>query len=105
LIVRQEIFAYVNHARIRSCNQPVLSKEGKVSGYRKQFEPLMKLEFTNDRLWVRCATHCASPPLWTCWFTWHSFIVSTSQFMPGLYITSMIQTNIFNKKYIMEFKF
>jgi len=30
--VKQAMFAYVNHARIRSCNQPVLSNEGKVKG-------------------------------------------------------------------------
>ena len=29
-IVEQVMFAYVNHARIRSWNQPVLSNEGKV---------------------------------------------------------------------------
>jgi len=29
--VKQAIFAYVNHARIRSWNQPVLSNEDKVS--------------------------------------------------------------------------
>jgi len=30
-IVKQSMFVYVNHARIRSWNQPVLSNEGKVS--------------------------------------------------------------------------
>jgi len=29
-IVKRELFANVNHARIRSCSQPVLSNEGKV---------------------------------------------------------------------------
>jgi len=37
--------AYVNHARIRSWNQPVLSNEGKVSCSRKQ----RGLELTTDR--------------------------------------------------------
>jgi len=39
--VKQAIFAYVNHARIRSWNQPVLSNEGKVCCSRKQREPVM----------------------------------------------------------------
>ena len=39
-------FAYVNYARIRSWNQPVLSNEGRVSWLRKQREPLMGLELT-----------------------------------------------------------
>ena len=38
-IVKQENLAYVNHARIRSWNQPVLSNTGTCS--RKQHEPLM----------------------------------------------------------------
>ena len=33
-------FTYLNHARIRSWNQPVLRNEGKVSCSRKQREPL-----------------------------------------------------------------
>ena len=32
-----------NHAQIHSCNQPVLSNEGKVSCPRKQWDPLMGL--------------------------------------------------------------
>ena len=40
--------AYVNHARIRSWNQPVLSNESKVSCSRKQRGPLMGLELTTD---------------------------------------------------------
>ena len=32
----KQAIAYVNHARIRSWNQPVLSKEGKVSCLKKQ---------------------------------------------------------------------
>ena len=43
------MFAYVNHARIRSWNQPVLSKEGKVSCSRKERGPLLGLELTSDR--------------------------------------------------------
>ena len=46
--MKQEPIAYVNHARIRSWNQPVLSSEGKVSCSRKQREPLMGLELMND---------------------------------------------------------
>ena len=41
--------AYVNHAQIRSWNQPVLSNEGKVSCSRKQRGPLIGLELTTDR--------------------------------------------------------
>jgi len=47
--VKQAMFAYVNHARIRSWNQPVLSNEGKVSCSRKQRGPLLGLELTTDR--------------------------------------------------------
>ena len=43
------MLAYVNHARIRSWNEPVLSNEGKVSCSRKQQKPLMGLELTTDR--------------------------------------------------------
>ena len=39
-IVKQAMFAYVIHARIRSLNQPVLSNEGKVYCSRKQRGPL-----------------------------------------------------------------
>ena len=42
-------YASVNHARIRSWNQPVLSNESKVSCSRKQREPLMGLKLTTDR--------------------------------------------------------
>ena len=47
LIVKQAIFAYVNHARFRSWNQPVLSYQSKVSCLRKQRGTLMGL---NSRL-------------------------------------------------------
>jgi len=43
------MFAYVNHARIHSWNQPLLSNEGKVSCSRKQQGPLLGLELTTDR--------------------------------------------------------
>ena len=46
---KTSIFAYVNHARFRSWNQPVQSNEGKVSCSRKQREPLMGLKLTTDR--------------------------------------------------------
>ena len=49
LIVKQAFFAYVNHARTRSCNQPVLSNDVKVSLSRKQRELLMGLKLTNER--------------------------------------------------------
>ena len=45
----KQLYAYVNHARIRSWIQPVLSNESKVSYSMKQREPLMRLEFTTDR--------------------------------------------------------
>ena len=47
--MKQTLFAYVNHAWIRSWNQPVLSNEGKVSCSRKQQEPLLGLDLTTDR--------------------------------------------------------
>jgi len=43
--VKQAIFAYVKHARMRSWNQPVLSNKGKVSCPRK---PMIGLELTID---------------------------------------------------------
>ena len=46
----QASFAYFNHARIRSWNQPVLSNEGTVSCSQKHREPLMGLELTTVRL-------------------------------------------------------
>jgi len=46
--VKQAVCAYVNHARIRSWNQPVLRNEGKVSCSSKQLEPLMGFELTTD---------------------------------------------------------
>ena len=45
-IVKQALFAYVNHAQIRSLNQPVLRKESKDSCSRTQQEPLMGLKLT-----------------------------------------------------------
>jgi len=59
LIVKQALFAYVNHAQICSWNQPVLSNEGKISCSRKQLEPLMGLELTTDRRDI----HNATPPI------------------------------------------
>ena len=64
LIVKQAIFADVNHAWIRSSwDQPVLSNEGKVYCSRKQRGPLMGLEPTTSTWRVRRATHCATTPL------------------------------------------
>jgi len=40
--------AYVNHAKIRSSNQPVLGDEVEVSYSRKQQEPLTEFEHTPD---------------------------------------------------------
>ena len=45
----KQSFAHVNHARIRSWNQPVLSNESKTSCSRKQRGPLMELELATDR--------------------------------------------------------
>ena len=53
-------FASVNHARIHSWNQPVLSNESKVSCTRKQRGPLMGLKLTTDRY----------PPIWTDTGNW-----------------------------------
>jgi len=44
--LKQELFAYVNHARIDSWNQPVLSNEANISCSKKQREPLMGLKLT-----------------------------------------------------------
>jgi len=49
LIVKHAILAYVNHARIHSWNQPVLSNEGNVSCSRKQWECLIWHELMTDR--------------------------------------------------------
>ena len=43
------MFAYVNHARIRSWNQPALSNEGKISSSRKQRDPSLGLKLTTDK--------------------------------------------------------
>ena len=47
--MKQALFAYVNHARIRSWNQPVLSNESKVSCSRNKRGPLMGLELMTDK--------------------------------------------------------
>jgi len=47
--VKQAIFAYVDHTRIRSWNQPVPSNESAISCLRKQRGSLMGLELTTDR--------------------------------------------------------
>ena len=44
----KQFFAYVNHAQIRSWNQPVLSNWSNVSCSRKQQGPLMGLELTSQ---------------------------------------------------------
>ena len=48
-IVKQAIFAYVNHAQMGSWNQLVLGNEGKVSCSRKQQQLLMGLEHMTVR--------------------------------------------------------
>ena len=63
--MKHATFAYVNHARIRSWNQPVPSNEGQVSCSSKQQEPLMGLELGLTgihRLRVRRTAHCIKPP-------------------------------------------
>ena len=45
----KQLFAYVNHAQIRSWNQPVLNNESEVSYSRKQRRPLLGLKLTTDR--------------------------------------------------------
>ena len=49
LIVKQALFAYVNHTQIHSWNQPVLSNQSKVSCSRKQRGPLIGLKLTTDK--------------------------------------------------------
>ena len=63
------------HARIRSWNQPVLGNKGKVSCSRKQRWPLIGHKPMTSTLRVRCATHCARPPLRFC-FQWYSVLLS-----------------------------
>jgi len=68
LIVKQALFAYVNHARICFWNQPVLSNESKVSCSGKQWEPLMGLELMTDKhrpiTSQTCSSLCHSAPQW-----------------------------------------
>ena len=45
----KHLFSYVNHARIHSWNQPVLSNSSKGLFTRKQRGPWMRLELTTDR--------------------------------------------------------
>ena len=59
-IVQQAMFAYVNRARIRSWNQPVLSNEGEVSCSRKR-GLLLGLELKTDRH-PDYESDCATPP-------------------------------------------
>ena len=47
-----QLFAYVNHARIRTWNQPVLSNESNVSCSRKQRGPLMVPELKGRRCFL-----------------------------------------------------
>ena len=62
----KQFFAYVNHARIRSWNQPVLGNESKNSCSKKQrglwWGSNSRLAGTH-RSRVRRASHCAMPPL------------------------------------------
>jgi len=62
--VKLAIFAYVNHARIRSWNQPVLSNEGKdsCSTKRRSLWWCSNSRLTGiHRLRVVRATKCATP--------------------------------------------
>ena len=47
--MKQAIIGYVNHAQIRSCNQPVPSNEAKVSCSRKQRMSLVGPELKTVR--------------------------------------------------------
>ena len=68
--MKQTLFAYVNHARIRSWNQPILSNEGNVSCSRKQREPLMGLELMTDKQpqIKRCPLHHSAAHLFILTF-------------------------------------
>ena len=63
-IVKQENLAYVNHARIRSWNQPVLSNESSFL-LKEQREPLMGLELTDIHR-LRDALSTGVHHLYTC---------------------------------------
>ena len=58
-------FAFVNHNRIRSFNQPLFINEGKLSACLTNttvaFDGVSKLTF--DRLRVRCSTYAPRHPL------------------------------------------
>jgi len=60
LIVKQTVFINVNHAKIHSWNQPVLSNESKVSCQREPVKPYLGYELTTDLLRVRRATYCTT---------------------------------------------
>ena len=47
-LLNKQFIAYVNHIQICFWTQPVPSNEGKVSGSRKQQEPLMGFELMTD---------------------------------------------------------
>ena len=47
-LLNKQFIAYVNHIQIRVWTQPVPSNEGKVSGTRKQQEPLTGFELMTD---------------------------------------------------------
>ena len=83
--MKQAIFAYVNHARIRSWNQPVLSNEGKVSCSSKQRGPLLGLELTTERhppttSQTRYPLRHAAPPLISTIDDWLKHLYTTLLF-------------------------
>ena len=61
------------HVRIGSSNKPVLSNEGKVSCLRKQITALIGFVHTIDKLRVRRATRCITPPVFHC-LMFHLFV-------------------------------
>ena len=61
-IMKQALFAYVNHIWICSWNQPVLSNEGKVSCSKKQWEILMGFKCKTDQLIVSLFSHFTTQP-------------------------------------------
>ena len=79
ILIYFSLIAYVNHARIRSWNQPVLSNQSKVSCSRKQRGPLMGLELTTNRYppITSPTRYAASIYLYKCIWTRHEMKVST----------------------------
>ena len=86
--MKQAIFAYVNHAGIRSVNQPVLSSQGKVSCSRKQRKNLLaSTNYELDTLpnasnfFVRISLNTFRKSIWVHWIASRKEIQHTTAFL------------------------